>query len=35
VKFTAADIASMRGEGQNVGRLIELIATKAGQSGGA
>ena len=35
VKFTAADIASMRGEGQNVGRLVELIATKAGQSGGA
>jgi acyl carrier protein len=35
VKFTAADIASMRGEGQNVGRLVELIGTKAGQSGGA
>jgi acyl carrier protein len=35
VKFTAADIASMRGEGQNVGRLVQLIATKAGQSGGA
>jgi acyl carrier protein len=35
VKFTAADIASMRGEGQNVGRLVELLSAKAVQSGGA
>jgi acyl carrier protein len=33
VKFTAADIASMRGEGQNVGHLVELLATKPGRSG--
>lgn len=30
VKFTAADIASMRGDGQNVGHLVQLIAAKAG-----
>ena len=34
VKFTASDIASMRGEGQNVGHLVELLTTRAGQSGG-
>jgi acyl carrier protein len=31
VKFTAADIASMRGDGQNVGHLAGLIAAKAGR----
>ena len=32
VKFTAADIASLRGEGQNAGRLAELVRTKVGPS---
>jgi acyl carrier protein len=35
VKFTAADIASMRGEDQNVGHLVELIARKTGRPDGA
>ncbi len=34
VKFTAAEIASMRGEGQNVGHLARLLETKTGAAGG-
>lgn len=30
VRFTPAEIASMRGEGQNVGHLVGLLAAKAG-----
>ena len=30
VKFTAADIGAMRGDGQNVGHLVRLLETKTG-----
>ena len=32
VKFTAADIASMRGDGQNIGHLVRLLETKTGRA---
>jgi acyl carrier protein len=33
VKFTTADIASMLGDGQNVGHLVRLLETKTGRAG--
>lgn len=35
VKFTAADIGSMRNEGQNVGHIVRLLEAKVGPAGGA